>query len=384
MFLIGTENILDYLVKKNICKTEEVSASKIEPRIFKNFNLLVHLANGRSLLVKQEPHNQKGQTNGDFLIEWRLHQLLNSCSELDSIRALSSEIIEADLEHSILVFNYLKNYIDLDTFYDENQQFPPAVATALGRALSTLHQATFNRKDYQAVLHSSDDSASSGVPDFTHGLEPITPEIFSTVTADGLKFYELYQRHPELGQAIASLRDIFTPCCLTHNDLKFSNILLLNNWNDELNTKATIRFIDWEKWSWGDPASDLGAIIAEFLKIWLKSLTVSPDLDIHLSLRSATIPLEVVQPSMVALMQAYLVQFPKLLATRPQFMTQVIQFTGLALIESIQARLHYLEPFGNVGICMLQVAKTLLCEPEQSISVVFGNAFPDLIHHSFA
>lgn len=384
MFLIGTENILDYLVKKKICKAEEIGISKIEPRIFKNFNLVVHLANGRSLLVKQEPHNQKGQTNGDFLIEWRLHQWLNSRSELDSVRALTSEIIEADLEHSILIFNYLKNYTDLDTFYNEAQHFPLAVATALGRALSRLHQATSNRKDYQKALHSANNLAFAEIPDFTYGLEPITPEIFGTVTADGLKFYELYQRHPELGQAIASLRDVFTPCCLTHNDLKFSNILLHNNWNADLNSEAMIRLIDWEKWSWGDPVSDLGTIIAEFLKIWLRSLTVSPDLDIRLSLRSATVPLEVIQPSMVALMQAYLAQFPQFLTARPQFMSQVMQFTGLALIESIQARLHYLEPFGNVGICMLQVAKTLLCEPEQSISVVFGNAFSDLIHHSLA
>jgi thiamine kinase-like enzyme len=383
MFLISTENVLDYLVERKICEIEEVQGSKIEPRIFKNFNLLIHLMNGRSLLVKQEPHDQKGETSGDFLLEWQLHQLLNSCLELNSVRALSSEIVEADLEHSILVFNYLKNYTDLDTFYDETH-LPLAVSTALGKTLGTLHQATFNREDYQAALQILDDSELDQVPNFTHGLEPITPEIFGTVSVDGLKFYQLYQRYPELGEAIASLRNVFIPCCLTHNDLKFSNILLHHDWDNPLTSEATVRLIDWEKWSWGDPASDLGTVIAEFLKIWLKSLTVSPDLDIHLSLRSATTPLEAVQPSMIALMQAYLSQFPELQAARPALIRQVIQFTGLALIESIQAKLHYLEPFGNVGICMLQVAKTLLCEPEQSIPVVFGHAFPDLIRRSFA
>ncbi|NJO80084.1 MAG: phosphotransferase [Cyanobacteria bacterium RM1_2_2] len=381
MFLIGTDNVVDYLIEKKVCQVGEVQQSKIEPKIFKNFNLLIHLSSERSLFVKQEMHNQSGQTNGDFSLEWQLHQFLQSRPELADIQALTSEVIEADLNHSILIFNYLKRYIDLDTFYTQNQHFPLSVATALGNALATLHRATFNQAEYRAALSASDDSTLEQVPDFTHGLEFLTPEIFGTVSTAGLKFYQLYQRHPELGQALASLRDSFTPCCLTHNDLKFANILLHTDWNGQP-PEAPIRLIDWEKWSWGDPASDLGMVLAEFLKIWLKSLTVSPDLDMHLSLRSATTPLEKIQPSMVAFVQAYLRQFPELRTARPQLITQVLQLTGFALIESIQAKLHYLEPFGNVGICILQVAKTLLCEPEQSISVVFGNNFPDLIHGS--
>ena len=33
----------------------------------------------------------------------------------------------------------------------------------------------------------------------------------------------------------------------------------------------------------------------------------------------------------------------------------------------------YEKSFGNQGICMLQVAKSLLCRPEQSLATVFGN-----------
>jgi phosphoserine aminotransferase len=34
--------------------------------------------------------------------------------------------------------------------------------------------------------------------------------------------------------------------------------------------------------------------------------------------------------------------------------------------------IQYQKTFGNRGICMLQVAKTLLGRPEQSIATVFG------------
>jgi hypothetical protein len=54
------------------------------------------------------------------------------------------------------------------------------------------------------------------------------------------------------------------------------------------------------------------------------------------------------------------------------FLRRTIGMTGLCLIEKIKARLSYREPFGNSGICKLQVAKSLLCQPEESIPAIFG------------
>jgi hypothetical protein len=213
--------------------------------------------------------------------------------------------------------------------------------------------------------------------------------VFGVVPADGLKFYELYQRYESLGQAIAELNGAFEPCCLTHNDLKLGNVLLHTQWESLLSTaepsplasclaeESVVRLIDWEKWSWGDPAFDLATLIASYLKIWLKSLIVNSEIEIEIALRLALIPLEQVQPSIAALTQSYLAHFPEIRARRPDFLQRVMQFTGLALINSIQTRLQYRELFGNVGICMLQVAKSLLCTPEESIPIVFGTSAPE-------
>jgi hypothetical protein len=40
--------------------------------------------------------------------------------------------------------------------------------------------------------------------------------------------------------------------------------------------------------------------------------------------------------------------------------------------------MQYQKLFGNTGVCMLQVAKTLLCRPEQSIYTVFGTVESEL------
>jgi hypothetical protein len=201
------------------------------------------------------------------------------------------------------------------------------------------------------------------------------------VPADGIKFIALYQRYDSLGNAIAELTDAFNPCCLVHNDLKLNNILIHLNWEQMLVEplkQSPVRLIDWERCSWGDPAFDLGSSIASYLQLWLSSLVVSKNISLEESLRLAMTPLEQIQPSIAALTKAYLKHFPEILAYRPDFLHRVVQFAGIALIHQIQATIQHQKIFGNAGICTLQVAKSLLCRPAQSISTIFGYSESEL------
>ena len=194
------------------------------------------------LLIKQEPHDTEGNTKGELWNEWRVHEFIQKNPELDAIRPLLSEAIHFDRTHSIIVFNYLDRYYDLDDFYDQEHRFPSAIATALGATLAVVHRATIDRQDYRNSLIKSGETEPvignemQGIPDFSRGLDRITPKVFSAVPADGLKFYELYQRYESLAQAIAELNSAFEPCCLTHNDLKLSNVLLHTQWESLLAT----------------------------------------------------------------------------------------------------------------------------------------------------
>lgn len=377
-FPLSTKNVLDYLVEQGICPQSELEPSEIEPKVAKNFNLLLKLDSGRQLLVKQERLTQEGKTAGEFFNEWRTQEFLQRFSEISHIRPLLSEVLHFDANHSIIVFNYLDDYCDLTDFYAEEDSFPTAIATSIGTVLATIHRATFNHQEYQNFFfEDSEDATIDDAPNLIRGLERIGPEIFGQVPVDGLKFLALYQRYDSLGKAIAELTDAMMPCCLTHNDLKLNNILLHNDWEQavskaERSHNSIIRLIDWERSSWGDPAFDIGTIITSYLQFWLGSLVVSKSIDINESLRLAMIPLEKIQPSIATLIQAYFDNFPEILERSPNFLRRVVQFSGLGLIHRIQAMLQYEKSFGNAGICMLQVAKTLLCRPEQSIPIIFG------------
>lgn len=384
-FLLSSQNVFEYLARQEIYSQKELDLSQVEPKVAKNFNLLLSLPDGRKLLVKQERHNQEGKTAGEFLNEWRIQQFLQRFLELSHIRSKLSSVLHFDAEHSVIVFNYLNDYCDLAEFYTKENVFPTAIAAEIAATLATVHQATLDRQQYQNFFSQN----PAGVPidqasKIARGLERIGPEIFGRVPADGLKFFALYQRYDSLGKAISELTVAFDPCCLTHNDLKLNNILVHNDWEQaqgqaELSTVSIVRLIDWERCTWGDPAFDLGTLIASYLQIWLGSLVVSQSIDIQEALRLAMTPLDMIQPSIAALARAYLSNFPEILERRPHFLRRVVQFSGLALIHQIQAMLQYQKSFGNTGICMLQVAKSLLCRPEQSIPTVFGVAESELL-----
>lgn len=375
--LLNSHNVVEYLATQGLCSQSEQSL-KIEPVTAKNFNLLVTFPE-RQLLVKQERHNQDGKVIGEFQGEWRIQELVQKFSQLHHFCAWLPELLHFDQQNSIMVCKYLDNYRDLMDFYAKENNFSGEISATIGTLLATIHRDTFNYKEYQDFLELNPRKLSvSQVTNLIQGLERIEPEIFGLVPADALKFFALYQRYDSLGQAIAQLGNDFTPACLTHNDLKLNNILLSKDW--EQSSQGTIRLIDWERSHWGDPAFDLGTIISSYMQIWLSSLVISKSLSIEESLRLAVIPLEQLQPSIGKLSLAYLNTFPAILEHRPDFWLRVVQFVGFALIQQIHAMIQYQKSFGNTGIVMLQVAKTLLCRPEQSMSTIFGTSAAALMY----
>jgi hypothetical protein len=380
-FILNYHNVFDYLVEKELCNHSEQFPTKIEPVAAKNFNLLLTFINDRKLLVKQERHNQEGKAAGEFLSEWRIQEFLQRFPNLDNYPSFLPEVLHFDAENSIIVFKYLDDYRDLMDFYTKEKRFSTEIAREIGTILGTIHRDTFNCQEYQEFFSkNSDNLMADQVSHLVRGLERVEPEIFGLVPGDGLKFFALYQRYDSLGQAIAELGNAVTPSCLTHNDLKLNNILLYKDWQDSTNN--IVRLIDWERSAWGDPAFDLGTLIGSYVQIWLDSLIISNSLSIEESLRLAITPLELLQPSIGALTQAYLNTFPEIIKHRPDFLQRVVQFTGFALIQQIQAMIQYQKSFGNMGIAMLQVAKTLLSRPVQSMPTIFGAAAVELTQMS--
>jgi 5-methylthioribose kinase len=370
-FLLNSQNVCDYLTRHQLCSQVEKDQIEIELKPAKNFNLLLTLQNNQKLLVKQERHDRDGKTSGEFLSEHRIQDFLEAFPELQYLRSSLPKILHFDVENSIMVFRYLDDYQDVMEFYTQEKSFDSEIAAAIGTFLATIHRCTFNKKEYENLFSQNlGNSKTEQVKNMIQRLERIEPEIYASVPADGLRFFALYQRYDSLGEALTNLGNAVIPCCLTHNDLKLNNILVHKNLQQS--TDSIIRLIDWERSAWGDPAFDLGTLISSYVQLWLSSLVISKSLSLEESLTLAMTPLEKLQPSIATLTQVYLQTFPEILEHRPDFLLRVMQFTGFGLVQGIQAMIQYQKSFGNAGIAMLQVAKSLLCRPEQSMPTIFG------------
>ncbi|MBW4632884.1 MAG: phosphotransferase [Iphinoe sp. HA4291-MV1] len=370
---LSSVNVIQYLYKTGLCSSEEGANvdSELPQASKKNFNVLVTLPEHHKLLVKQKQCIDNDGNPHEFFNEWLFHQLLQRFPVLRNISAIASLVVNFDQEKTILVRHYLKEYFELGSFYQKSLHFPKAIANAIGTSLGALHRATFNRREYQDFM------ATAPQGEFRYqfynpaqGMGSIGPEIFGNVPTGALKFYILYQRYESLEAAIAQLAYDWNPCCLTHNDLKLENILVHSKWEQLDN--CLVRLIDWEACSWGDPAFDLGTLVASYLTIWLESLVVDSTIELEESLLLAAIPLEVLQPSLLALILAYLDTFPIILEYGCAFVQRVIKFAGLVLIHRITDNIKFHKYFDNSSICMLEFAKTLLTRSQESVLTVFG------------
>lgn len=378
---LSSENVCQYLLDRNVCEQKTICSTQVElvKESSKNFNLIINFADNYKLFIKQERHQARKNFPSELFNEWQFHQLLRQFSDLfSSIYPSVSEVLYFDEDNSIIVYRYLTEYLDLAILYREANIFPTEIAALIGNILAKLHRSTLNRQECRDFIS----QISSGSFQYQPGhlaqvLRRVEPEIFSSMSVDCLKFFALYQRYESLGAAVEDISEHWHPCCLTHNDLKLNNILIHIEWEQLLSQgkpldESLLRLIDWERCNWGDPAFDLGTLLANYLSIWLNSFISNPAFEMVESLRLAVTPLEVIQPSIITLIRAYISSFPMVLKHRPDFLKRVVQFTGLALINQIWGMLQYQKSFGNTGICMLQVAKSLLCHPEQSVVSVFG------------
>lgn len=376
---LSSQNVIQYLHEAGLSSLEDGASADAELPGSSNLNILVTLADNRQLLVKQQRlFGDDAVATHELWNEWLFYKLLAAFPLLGNNSAFAFNGVHFDEKNSILVRNYLREYLELSSFYKEQDIFPTEISRTIGKALASLHRTTWNRKEYRDFMA----IAPGGQFRYNYhnpaqGISSINPDIFGQIPTDALKFYILCQRYNSLESAIADLANNWRPSCLTHNDLQLDNILLHSRFSHL--DDCLIRIIDWEACDWGDPLFDLGTILASYLLIWLNSLVIDSGLELEESLRMALIPLELIQPSLQNLVNSYLNAFPKILDYRPDFIPRVIQFAGLALLNQIQRRLYYHKLFDNTSICILQVSKNLLTMPQQSILNIFGMSEVEMI-----
>ena len=376
MIKLSSNNVYKYLFDTGICQEKDLKSMIIEPKSSNSW--MLSLQSGCQLIVKQEPYYHNDDTNKKIKTEWRLNRFWHSCQDLVYSSSLDLEIIHFDESNSILIYKYPKDYIELESYYINQKSFQSAIAEFVGITLAILHRETLNSRNcYDLMNETVEGKLCNQFLYPVHLQDRLEPERFFMLPPESYMLIGFYQRSESLRAAVKELVVHHNHYCLAHNKLHLNNILIPRDWEKLLSqtkhsNKSIVKITNWESYSWGDPASDLGTAIAGYLLLWLNSLIVHPDIELEKSLQLATTPLEVIQPSIVTMTRAYISKFPEILEDRPDFLKRVIQFSGLGLIYNVIARIQSFKGFNNQSLSILHVAKSLLCRPKKSFKSVFG------------
>jgi thiamine kinase-like enzyme len=374
--ILGSENVIDFLKQHCLCPSDFQLTEPVICKESKNFNLVVKLSNDQSFIVKQNRVDSQGRMSGHLVTEWLVQELINKFSSLALIQPLISEVVLFDRQNSAVVAIFYDQYTALDDFYESRKSYDPRLAQILGTNLAKIHSATYQQqKQKEFLAQYLRLEIAARLPNFIKRINSISPRVFAEICPDGLDFYRLYQRFPSFKQAIIELYEHIQPACLIHNDLTLDNFIVDTALDLDTDSKIRpeqLKIIDWEFINWGDPAVDLGMVVSQYVGEWLNSLVADRNLDLNTTLSLATCPLEKITPSLEAFLQGYLTQFPQILEHRPDFVSRVVQFAGMGILNRLEYYVDYHYYFHNDSLCKLQVAKTFLCEPEQGITTLFG------------
>ena len=386
-FALSSGNVVSFLKEHILCSSDFQPDAPITLKEGTNFNLVVKSVHGRDLMVKQNRFCDR-QKIGSLPVEWVVQELINSFECLAHLQPLVSEVVFIDWSNSILVSVFYDNYLSLDRFDRVRESFAPKVSYILGGNLAKIHSATYRQQAHLDFLrHYLKLDTVNKQPNFIQRLTKLDTSIWGKICPDGFAFYKLYQRFPSLNQAVIELFENIQPSCLIHNDLTLDNFIIDSQINLNLDSveiaPEQIKIIDWERIDWGDPAVDLGMFISEYIGgIWLGSLISDRHLDLNMMLNTAKFPLEAISPCLKAFIQGYLIQFPQIAIERTDFIRRVVQFVGIGILNRLTYYVEHHYPFDNNSICKLQVAKNLLCYPQQSIETIFAVSEEDLLNIS--
>ncbi|MEH2145254.1 hypothetical protein [Nostoc sp.] len=300
--------------------------------------------------------------------------------DLDYASSLTPEVLHFDNSNSILIYKCPNNYITLQSFYENQETFPIAIAELVGTTLAKLHSQTMSSQECYTFLTELEECKLKyqlPYPDYLSDylVSRIEPESLKKTQALSWRFLGIFQQSEAVREIVTELVLNHRRCCLTHNNSQFHKIFIPRYWEklvseNQDSYQSLIKIIDWEGCSWGDPACDLGKAILGYFLFWLNSMIVHPAIDIKKSIQLATIPLEVIRTSIVAMTKAYINTYPKILEDYPDFLKRVIQYAGLGLIYQLLTEFQLqLEMALNHQNLYFFIAAQLLCKPEKFLSI---------------
>jgi aminoglycoside phosphotransferase (APT) family kinase protein len=150
---------------------------------------------------------------------------------------------------------------------------------------------------------------------------------------------------------------------VVHADLRWENCLALPAPGARRRTRVLL--VDWELAGRGDPAFDVGSVLAEYLRVWVGSVPIVEPVDPGRLVARARHPLASMRPAIHAFWSAYR-------SARPVPLRRVVELGAVRLLQTAVERAQGLSfPSAHV-VTLVQLADNMLREPDDAAAALLG------------
>jgi hypothetical protein len=185
-----------------------------------------------------------------------------------------------------------------------------------------------------------------------------------------MELVRLLQGSPELCERLEALNESRDDVAIVHGDLRPNNCVVFPRLRAVRRTR--IALVDWELARRGDPHVDLGAVLGEYLQVWLWSISVFDGSDLGQAPRHARHPLEAMQPAIRAFWRSYVDACRDQGAGPRPSLRRAVEFSAARLVEVAFERAQSdsaLDPRSGLA---LQLALNVLGRPTEAAVHLFG------------
>jgi thiamine kinase-like enzyme len=265
--LLTETNIIHYLFDRGLVDASSFIKGNFSCRSGQNrhTNFIINKEyDAHRFFIKQAITNAEKSVS--LRREGLFYELVSANEPFQGLQKYLPEILLLDIKNSILIVEWLGEYINLHDWLMSGRAIENTerVATELTKGLYSLHSIT--------------DGGNNELKenDFFYEFKPWIlrlPEMKtgngraarSEAEDDGLK---LIFSIPGFVQLIEQAAKLWEPSCIIHGDCKLNNFLLKQEQTAEV---IQIKLIDWELVNTGDPLWDLATVFQSVLTAWVIS-----------------------------------------------------------------------------------------------------------------
>lgn len=332
------------LIDRGVVSRAEVIEGDVvlRPLRGRNLNLAVARPQGPSWFLKRSaPPPERDR----LAQEVAAYRLLSG----HGLAALAPRIAEDLSDDSLLVLELVPRSRSLADPAALTSQIDPGVGRSIGAALGALRAVPAPPGSpgtpWSFPVHAPDDV-------MLNGLSAANRACLSVVQDEG-----------ELPRLLAGFDATWGATCFMHGDVRFANVLVREGSGDG----AQVTLVDWEFAGPGDPAWDVGCLLAEYADLWLASVPMLPNASEEELVALARVPLALLHPAIRGVWEGFVAAAPG----SPDLL-RCITAAGAALVQLAFAIGQDATSLGSSMLLRLQLAANILRDPEHAAAAIFG------------